>query len=361
MIQTMYTLDGHQGLSVQERLQAASDGLRQVGASAEDLGRLVVGIAAVALAIAVAMVIAGRVRRSRWIARHQRMLRASGLQPEEVALFGRLARRCDAARVPILVRNRGAFDAAASEHVRHHSPASDRLEELSRVLSLRRRVPFDRAWQERPRFESGDVVTIVARLDDRRIRQIDGRVLGLPKEALQLGLQVRADDTEVAGRLRTGREVMLVVRRGAAIQEARVRIRGRCVGTSLQLLVDRPVALTASRVRHAWNAASERIAVEMIERFSERLLSDEVPRQEAEITAVASDGLVARFQSVRPRHGEAIRVLSGVHAGFYRGYAVLAASGKGGEVFLLRRQGERASERPSLRSEAARPASGRTA
>lgn len=360
MIQTMYALDGHKGLSVQERLEAASNGLRQVGATPEDLGRLVVGIAAVALAIAFAMVIAGRVRRSRWIARHQKLLRASGLQAEEVALFGRLARRCDAIRVPLLVRNRGAFDAAAGEHVRHHSPASDRLEELSRVLSLRRRIPFDRAWQERPRFESGDVVTIVARLDDRRIRQIEGRVLGLPKGTLQIGLQVRADDTEVAGRLRTGREVMLVVRRGVAIQEARVRIRGRCVGTNLQLLVDRPAVLTASRVRHVWNSASERVSVEMIERFSEHLVSDDVPRQDAEISAVASDGLVMRFKSVRPRHGEAIRVLSGVHAGIYRGYAVVAASGKGGEVFVLRRQGERASERPSLR-DAARPASGRTA
>lgn len=344
MIQTMYTLDGHKGLSAQERLQAASDGLRQVGASAEDLGRLVIGIAVVALAIACVMFVAGRVRRSRWIARHQRLLRASGLQPEEILLFGRLARRCDAVRVPLLVRNRGVFDAAASEHVRHHR-SDDRREELSRVLSLRRRIPFDRAWQEAPRFESGDVVTVVARLDARRIRQVEGRVLGTPKDALQISLQVGADETEVAERLRTGQEVMLVVRRGVAIQEARVRIRGRLVGTFLQLLVDRPVALTASRVRHHWIESSERVAVEMIERFSERLVSDDVPRQEAVITALASDGLILRFKSVRPRHGEAMRVLSGSQAGFYRGYAVLAASGKGGEVFALRRQGERASDR----------------
>jgi hypothetical protein len=361
MIQTMYTLDGHKGLSAQERLQAASDGLRQVGASAEDLGRLVIGIAVVAITIACVMFVVGRVRRARWIARHQRLLRASGLQPEEITLFGRLARRCDAVRVPLLLRNRGAFDAAASEHVRHHGPADDRREELSRVLSLRRRIPFDRAWQESPRFESGDVVTIVARLDAKRIRQVEGRVLGTPKNALQLALQVGADETEVAERLRTGQEVMLVVRRGVAIQEARVRIRGRLVGTTLQLLVDRPVALTASRVRHAWVAASERVAVEMIERFSDHLVSDEVPRQEAEISAVASDGLLLRFKSVRPRHGEAIRVLSGAQAGFYRGYAVLAAQGRGGEVFVLRRQSERAGERAESRAEAARSVSGRIA
>jgi hypothetical protein len=361
MIQSMYTLDGHKGLSVQERLNAASAGLRQVGASAEDLGRLVIGIAAVALGIACAMFIAGRVRRSRWIARHQRLLRSAGLQSEEVALFGRLARRCDANRVPLLVRNRGAFDFAASEHVRHHSPAADRREELSRVLSLRRRIPFDRAWQAAPHFEGGDAVTVVTRLDARHIRQFEGRVLGTPPKALQLGLQVGADDHGVAERLRTGQEVMLVVRRGVAIQEARVRIRGRCVGTSLQLLVDRPVALTASRVRHAWMGASDRVSVEMIERFSERLVSDEVPRQEALVTAVASDGLLIRFKNVRPRHGEAIRVLTGAHAGFYRGYAVLAAEGKGGEIFALRRQGEPPNDRASSRAEAARSASNRSA
>jgi len=202
---------------------------------------------------------------------------------------------------------------------------------------------------------------MVAQLDSRRIRQIEGRVLGTPGHALQLGLQVGDDDTEVAKRLRTGQEVMLVVRRGAAIQEARVRIRGRCVGRTLQILVDRPVALTASRVRLAWHGASERVAVEMVERFSERLVGDEVPRQEGVVTAVANDGLLIQFKSVRPRHGEAVRVLAGVHAGFYRGYAVLAANGKGGEVFVLRRQNDRANERAAAQSEAARSASGRTA
>jgi hypothetical protein len=361
MTQTMYTLDSHKGLSVAERLQAASNGLRQVGANAEDFGRLVLGVAVVALAIALAMIVVARMRRARWIARHQRLLRSAGLQPEEVTLFGRVAQRCDAARVPLLVRNRGAFDFAASEHVRHHAPAADRRDELSRVLSLRRRIPFDRAWQEPPNFEPGVAVTVVARLDARSIRQIEGRVVGTPAHALQLELQVGADDGEVAGRLRTGQEVMLVVRRGVAIQEARVRIRGRCVGRTLQILVDRPVALTASRVRLAWNGALERVVVEMVERFSERLVGDEVPRQEGTITAVASDGLLINFKNVRPRHGEAIRVLAGVHAGFYRGYAVLAANGKGGEVFVLRRQGERASERAAAQSEEARSASGRTA
>ena len=185
-------------------------------------------------------------------------------------------------------------------------------------------------------------------------------MLGVPPHALQIGLQVGAGEAEVAGRLRTGQEVMLVVRRGGAIQEARVRIRGRCVGHTLQILVDRPVALTASRVRLAWRGASERVNVEMVERFSDRLVGDEVPRHEAAITATASDGLLIKFKNARPRHGEAIRVLAGVHAGFYRGYAVLAASGKGGEVFVLRRQGDHGNDRVGAAPRAAHAASGQT-
>jgi len=345
MSQTMYTLDPHQGLSVQERLRAASDGLRQVGANPQDLVRLVMGIAVVALVACVAILVLGRVRRARWIGRHLRFLRAGGLQPEEIDLFRAVARFSDIARVPLLVRNRGAFDFAASEYVRRFQPPDGRREALSSALSLRRRIPFDQRWQEPPDVEVGAAVTIVARLDARRVRHLEGRVLGTPSHALQIGLQVGADDQDVAGRLRTGQDVMLVVRRGVVLQEARVRIRGRCVGRTLQILVDRPVALTASRVRLGWRGAAERVVVEMVERFSERLVGDEVPRHEASICAMTSDGLLLRFQNVRPRHGEAIRIVSGAQAGVYRVFTGLSVHGKGGEVFVLRRQNDRGAER----------------
>jgi hypothetical protein len=345
MTQTMYTLDGHQALSVQERLRAASDGLRAVGTNAEDVVRLLLGIAIVALAACIAMYLAARVRRARWIGRQQRSLRSSGLLTEEVDLFGDVARCADALRVPLLIRQRAAFDFAAAEHVRRHSPASDRREELSRVLSLRRRIPFDQRWQAAPPLARGTPVRVMVRLDARNLRQFEGAVLGTPPHALQIGLQVGKDDSAIAQRLRTGQEVMLVVRHEVALQEAHVRIRGRCIGRTLQILVDRPAALAPSRVRIAWHGADEHVPVEMVERYSERLVGDEVPRHDAVISATSGEGIVLQFRNVRPRHGEAIRVVAGSQAGFYRGFAVLAASGKGGEVFVLRRQGERGSER----------------
>jgi hypothetical protein len=220
------------------------------------------------------------------------------------------------------------------------------------VLSLRRRVPFDHRWTEPPAIEVGTPVTFVLRLDAQRVRQLEGRVLGAPPHALQVGLQPGAADKEATDRLLTGQEVLIVVRRGVEYREARVRVRGRCMGRTLQILIDRPVALTASRVKLAWRGADERVHVEMVERFSERLADDEVPRFEATLVASASDGLLIRFRTVRPRHGEAIRVLAGAHAGFYRGYAVLAPSGKGGEVFVIRRQGERSPDRAAALTEA---------
>jgi hypothetical protein len=352
MIQSSNMLAGGQGLSVEERLKAASDGLRDFGTSGEDLLRLVVVVAVVALVVMGALLVLGRVRRVRRIARHLNLLRAVGLQGEELALFRALARRSDSARVPLLVRNRGAFDAAAGEHVHHFAPADGRRDELSLVLSLRRRIPFDHRWKERPEIEVGAAVTFVLRLDAQRVRQIEGRVLGAPPDALQVGLQPGPADREAAERLRTGQEVLIVVRRGVEFREARVRIRGRCMGRTLQVLIDRPVALTASRVKIAWRGAAEPVQVELVERFSERLADDDVPRHAATLVATASDGVVLRFKNVRPRHGEAIRVLAGAHAGFYRGYAVLAASGKGGEVFVMRRQGDRTNDRAAAMAEA---------
>src|SRR5262249_27719643 len=156
--------------------------------------------------------VVARMRRARWIARHLRLLRAAGFQGEELALFRAVARRCDGARVPLLVRNRGAFDFAASEHVRRFAPAEGRRDELSRVLSLRRRVPFDHRWMEPPRVEVGTPITLVLRLDARRVRQLEGRVLGAPTDALQVGFPTGAD-REAADRLRTGQEVLIVLRR----------------------------------------------------------------------------------------------------------------------------------------------------
>jgi len=351
MIQALHALDGRRGLSVDERLRAVGDGLRNFGTSSEDLLRNVGIVACVALLVLLVMLVAARVRRARRVARHLRLLRAAGLQPEELALFRAVARRADGGRVPLLVRNRGAFDAAASEHVRRSSPASERRDELSRVLSLRRRVPFDHRWTEPPAIEVGTPVTFVLRLDARRVRQLEGRVLGAPPHALQVGLQPGLADKESADRLLTGQEVLIVVRRGVEYREARVRVRGRCMGRTLQILIDRPVALTASRVKLAWRGADERVQIEMVERFSEHLADDEVPRFEATLVASASDGLLIRFRNVRPRHGEAIRVLAGANAGFYRGYAVLAPNGKGGEVFVIRRQGERSGDRAAALTE----------
>ena len=203
MIQALHALDGRRGLSVDERLRAVGDGLRNFGTSSEDLLRNVGIVACVALLVLLVLLVAARVRRARWVARHLRLLRAAGLQPEELALFRAVARRADGGRVPLLVRNRGAFDAAASEYVRRSSPASERRDELSRVLSLRRRVPFDHRWTEPPAIEVGTPVTFVLRLDAQRVRQLEGRVLGAPPHALQVGLQPGLADKESADRLLT--------------------------------------------------------------------------------------------------------------------------------------------------------------
>jgi hypothetical protein len=126
------------------------------------------------------------------------------------------------------------------------------------------------------------------------------------------------------------------------LEEARVRVRGRSDDAVPKLLVDRPAALSPARVRIVWQGADERVTVELLERFSERLVDDAPPRVEARVLATASEGLVIRFSSRRPRHGETIRVVDGARAGIYHGYALLEPKGSGGEVFVIRRGLERA-------------------
>jgi len=331
----------HSSLSVEERLSAVGSGFRSSPFASDELW-LVVGVAAgLLLAGALAAWIVARVRRSRWLATQLRSLAAAGLHGEELALFRAVARRAGTIAAPSLHRRSASFDAAAAEMVRRHRPSRERREVLSRLLALRRRVPFEGSGAPPPAFERGQRVLVGFRFGRSEPFRLAGRVTAAQSHALRLALQESDEAEEVAPLLRVGQDVVLVVQRGALFEEARVRIRGVGGGLVPQLLVDRPAALSPSRVRIVWNGADEPVRVALVERFSERLVGDDVPIVAARVVATSSDGLVLRIRSTRPRRGEAIKVVNGARAGQYRGYALLETNGRGGEVFVLRRSVER--------------------
>ncbi len=352
MIQSTFGSGEERGLSIQERIDAASQGMQHGSASSAAIADfLLVGLGLLVVAL-VALRVAARLRRGRWVAHHRRRLVAAGLHAEEIALFTELANRARPQVLPLLLRQRSAYDVAASERVAHPSTPARRCERLSALLALRRRLPFELRTQETPTFDRGTPMLLCLRGTDGREQRLEAVVLATLPHALQLALVGPLADG-VAASLRTGQELLLIAGRDAVMAEARVRIRGRCMGRTLQLLVDRPPLLTSARVRIVWRGADERVRVELVERFNERLVGDSVPTVDGRVVATASDGLQLELATVRPRHGEAIRIATGAHAGFYRGYATLETSGRGGVVFVIRRSGER-TETPSAPPELGR-------
>jgi hypothetical protein len=331
-------------LSVRERLDAIGTGLERGGV--EDVWLLVGATAGLLLLIGTIAWLVSRGRRRRWIAYHQRSLAAAGLHDEELALVRRVARRCAAAALPLLTRRSAAFDVAAAELVRRHRPASERRELLARLLSLRRRVPFERRYAPPPDFDRGLPVLLFLRVGRGEPLRMPGRIVAVTPTGLQLSLDDEPETRAVAPRLRAGQEAAFVVERGSLFEEARVRIRGVGEGPLPQLLVDRPATLSPSRVRVVWRDADERVRVELVERFSARQPIDAAPRIEGRVVAASSEGVIVRFKIGRPRLGEAVRLVDGERAGHFRGYAVLEARNGGGEVFLLQRGGERPGDAP---------------
>lgn len=333
-------------LSVAERLEAVNNGFRDVAISSGSSWRLIGVVGAVLLLFAAGFKLLAWLRRARWISFHAHTLVAAGLDGGELVLFRMLAGRCDPTRVPLITRQRSVFDETVAVVVRHGGSATARRELLARLLALRRRIPFDARVAAPPEFERGHAVLLCVRSGRSGVRQVPAFVLATHAHALQLGIADRVAGDAIAPQLRTGAEVLLVVRDGSSIHEARVRVRGSCAGNSLQFLVDRPAALVPSQVRIAWRGADEAVQVEFVERYSDRLVEDAAPKASACVVAVCSEGLILHFETTRPRHGESIRLLGGAHAGFCRGYAVMESRGRGGDVFVTRRAGER-SETPT--------------
>jgi len=342
VIQEVFSAAPKHGLTVAERIAAVNSGFQRASEPPEVVWRLVGAAATLALIGALTAWIVALTRRRRWIGHHLRSLAAAGLHDEELRLFARIAARAPRERLPLLTRQPTAFDAAAAETVRRDPDPAGRRTLLASLLALRRRVPFDRAAARPPEFPPGLALQVCMRLGDDAPVRLDARVSHVLPQALQLSLAAGEEAVEVAPLLRAGQEVVLVVRRGPVLEEARVRIRGRSDDLVPQLLVDRPTALAPARVRIAWSAADERVAVELLERFSASLVRDDAPRVEARVVATSSEGLLLRFASTRPRHGETIRVVDGARAGVYHGYAQIETRGNGGDVFVLRRIAERA-------------------
>jgi uncharacterized membrane protein len=337
--------DERPALSVVERLHATNEGLRHSTGTTDGMWLVVGSIAALLLVAAAIAWVVRHAKRARWASIHTAKLSDLGLHDEELHLFRQLALESDAGRVPLLARQRAAFDLACADLVqRQHGAAARRLE-LSRLLALRRRIPFDARLKGPPELAPGRAVTLCLRVRRGDARQLSAVVLATHPHALQLALDDEPESQLVVRNARIGQEFVLVVRGPASVEEARVRLRGR---RGRQLLVDRPIATTPSRVRIAWHGAHEDVHVEMVERFSERLVGDEVPTTDATVVATCSEGIVVRFASVRPRHGEAIRLVDGARPGFYRGYAVLDPKGRGGEVFVVRRTSDRHEAPPEI-------------
>jgi len=322
-------------LTVEEALAAARRGIASEGVVLSPAE--VAASAAVVLLVAwLALRVAGELRRRRWSERHLARLSDAGLHPSELALFERVVRAAEPGALADLVRRRGAFDAASADLVARHEPRAGRQALLSELLVLRRRLPFDLPRDDAPRFERGAPVQLYVALGDqaRRVRAV---VLATREHGLQLAVEERDLSPRLDAALAVGEAATLVVARGRRLEEARVRVRGRVAGRSLQLLVDRPATLSPSRVRLAWAGADERVAVELVERWSEELVGDAVPTVDARVVASCSDGLLLEFGAIRPQPNESIRVVDGAQSGLYRGFATLDASGRGGAVFVIRR------------------------
>jgi len=338
-------------LSAEERLSAIGTGLRSTTLTPEEAWLAAGVLAGAVLLVAFAAWIVASARRQRWVAHHLRALAASGLHDAELAPSRALGRRASAVHLPLLTRRATTYDQVAADLVRRHRPASERRDLLARLLALRRRIPFardDRGNRGDPPGASlgrGQPIAVCLRFGRGETLKLPGRVVAAPPHALQLALDPSAESLEVSRLLRTGQDVTLVVQRGIVLEEARVRIRGLGGGTPPQLLVDRPAALAPSRVRIVWSGADERVRVEMLERYSERFVSDDVPAVDARVVATASEGVVLVANAARPRHGEAIRIVDGARAGVYRGYALLDAKGNGGEFFVMRRGSREPEER----------------
>jgi hypothetical protein len=327
-------------LSVAERLAAVNAGFRHVDDSAGAVWRMI-GIAAALLLIAAFVAwLVGRARTLRWIAHHLRTLASGGLHEEELVLFRALARRVDPTRVPLLTRQVAAFDSGAAAVVRRALPA-ERRELLARVLALRRRMPFGASGEGMLELTRGTTLLVCVRLGRGEPLRLPARIDAALPHSLQVVLDDLPEAREVAPLLRPGQDVVLVARRGVVLEEAHVRIRGLGEGTPTMLLVDRPVGFSAARVRIVWQGADETIHVEFSERFSKSYIADDAPSGEARIVATCSEGLMIQFQATRPRRGETIRILDGARAGTYRGYATTEPKGNGGDVFVIRRSGER--------------------
>jgi len=335
-------------LSVAERIEAASRGIERGGGLRVSLSDIALVLACALFLVWAALCIGRRLRRTRWIAHHASRLIAAGLQSEEVQVFRRIAQVVRSGAVPLLSRQRSVFDEGCAALIARQRVA-ERRHVLSEALSLRRRVPFESRPNQAPAFVPGDAVELWLVLAGAA--PLSGRafVVAVLPNGLQLAFEPGTVDGALDAALQVGQAVKLVVSRDRRLTEARVRIRGRATGQSLQLLVDRPDAEVAARVRIAWTGVDETVRVELVERFSDKVIGEAIPQVEARVVGSCSDGLLIQFESTRPRHSEAIHVLDGARPGFYRGFATLETHGRGGTVFVIQRSGERvdASAKPA--------------
>lgn len=338
--QATFAFGDEASLSVAERIEAASRGIQHGSGLRVSVFEVSLTLAAALLLAWVVLHLGRRLRRRRWIGHHLQRLAEAGLHAEEIALFRQVALSARPETVPLLSRQRGVFDEGSATFLARQRPAI-RRERLSELLALRRRVPFDARAKAPPALEAGTEVELWVGSRGGAPARVKAWVVATPPTGLQLALEPGALDGDIDDRLQVGQELRLVVARERRLEEMQVRIRGRASGQSLQLLVDRPLAASAARVRIAWVGADEPVRIELVERFSERVVGDSIPQVDGRIVASCGDGLLIRFDSVRPRHGEAIQLLDGSQPGWYRGFATLETSGRGGTVFMIRRSSER--------------------
>ncbi len=322
-----------QMLTPEEKLAAVRGSFTDSAGGVQQLydGLLWFGI--IALGIAVSVSVYTRLRKLKWMRVHTNRLRRAGLMADEIQLFRALGSVSRAELVPRLTRSRGAFDEGAARWLRRTRP-DERRAVLSSVLSLRRRIPFEReALRPKRELTKGVALSLRFRAANGEMHRLLTYVLSVRPQVLQLGVMGNGPDIGPF----TGQVVSVSYLEERNPFEARVRVRGRCVGTRIQLLVDAPRSWLPSRVRMSFGSSHETVQLELLERFPVGDESDDTPTTKAHILERCPEGIVVKLSGEELKSRESVKVVDGESRGVYRTFVEFSRSKDGARYFLVGR------------------------
>ena len=254
------------------------------------------------------------VRRVLLVRSQRAQLDGAGLDPAEVDVYVEVASQCSTPRLAELLRHRSLFDRSALSWLARTTGASERLEGLAAVLSLRRRLPFEGA---EPTALAPDRVG-----DEWTLRWFgeDGVMVDTPARILlehECGLQLRV---EGEAQLPGVRRWLSVVRyAGGEAFETRVRVRGCSAARDRQILVDRPQDWRHARLRIAFQPVDEPIEVQRIERTGGRTGLRAVS---ARVLAASRAALVVEIHGNELRAEESVRLDEPAYSGRFTNLGV---------------------------------------